>query len=61
MCNVSRITANNEMKEMKVESTAYFSILNHKKSYPLKNFNIDTKIILPNTAAKQGYGAKKTV
>jgi len=54
----SRITENNEMK---AESTVYFNKLNHKKKlYPLKNLNIDTKIILQNATAKQGYCAKKT-
>jgi hypothetical protein len=45
---------------MKVQSTVYFNILNHKKFYPLKNFNIDTKRMIQNATAKQGYGAKKT-
>jgi len=45
---------------MKVQPTVYFIILNDKKIYPLKNLNIDTKMILQNGTAKQECGAKKT-
>jgi hypothetical protein len=54
---VSRITANNKIK---LQSTVYCTILNHKKIYPLKNLNLDTKMILQDGTAKQKYGTKKT-
>jgi hypothetical protein len=47
-------------QQMKVQSTVYFNKLNHKKCFSLKNLNIDTKIILQNAIAEQGYCAKKT-